>query len=203
MSLISSVFKSIPSSLRPILDEVAQTAEGQYLMQRIQNQWDVVFDERAQFAECLWGKKVIRIHPNLLEDRAQLKSYLIFEMCNAARAREFSAIRAKNVEDYVEQFERIEHASYLETSKIFPNLGFTSFTDFSDHYLWQQLNGHSHRVALGNYPQETYRGMLQALSDRERQVLEGCLKSKWAQNPEWFQKFFALLPSKFRDLITY
>lgn len=203
MLLISNVFRDIPDALGPALDEVAQTTEGQDLMQRIQNQWDVLLDERAQPAECLWGKRVIRIHPDLLKDRDQLKSYLIFEMCNAARAHEFDAIQADNVEDYVKQFEQIEHASYLETSKIFPNPGFTSFTDFSDHYLWQQLNGHSHRVAQANYPQETYKGTFQALSDRQRLILEGCLKSKCAQKPEWFQKFFTLLSPNLQKLITF
>lgn len=167
MSLIDKTFHTYPQAIRPVLDTLLTRKEVRKLMQEVVNQLgkiSIEVNEKAAPACWNWKDKKIKVHPTLTQEgkERELISYVIFEMCNAKRTHSFQSLsRLEDVDSFVEAFERLEHASYLDARALDDNPHFGSFQDFEKHYSLQQLAGHSERVAKAYFPDSSYRGTLQ------------------------------------------
>ncbi|MCP5505974.1 MAG: hypothetical protein H7A38_03725 [Chlamydiales bacterium] len=160
----------------------------------------IVWDEGASPANWSWDTKEIKLHPTLEKDPEKLLFFLLFELCNAARTSEFKAIKATNVEDFVEAVERVEYASSLEATRILGSRRFPQFDSFEHHYLYQQLQGHSERIAKENFPHLEYHGSISSLSKQEKAVLLACLQCQLKGDKERFSQFHLYLPEQFKHL---
>lgn len=185
------------------VSELISKQAGKDLFQSVLERFkalSVVWDSSAQPARWSWKTEEIKLHPSLEKDPEKLQFFLIFELCNASRTHEFKAIQASNSEDFVEAVERIEYASLLETIRILATSRVPYLESFDEHYLFQQLQGHSARIAQEYHPRAVYKGKISSLNDQEKKILLACLKCKLKKDQKRFDKFYPYLPEPFKDL---
>lgn len=141
----------------------AAAAQSNPLMIRFQT--DLM---ESEFARYCYANNTIDLSAKL-ENRSieQIVPYLVFELNNArqsSRFREIDEMCGKNgLEETVCQIEKCEYASAIETNRLIQKWVnesklsktapfFRILPNFKDHYLYQQICGHSQQIA------DRYRG---------------------------------------------
>ncbi len=148
-------------------------------------------DESASSAYCIWASNSIVLDQALVDEKigkvcpAALQSY-VFEMANLAQRDKFSKL-VKNIgkltpDQFVEQYERLEHQSALTAKAILrkciplkdwskcPMVFITE--QFAPYYLMQQAGSHSQRIwnrFKHNFSPDTdYIGTVSSVSSAEK-----------------------------------
>ena len=148
-------------------------------------------DEYASSAYCIWASNSIVLDQALVDEKigkvcpAALQSY-VFEMANLAQRAKFSKL-VKNIgkltpDQFVEQYERLEHQSALTAKAILrkciplkdwskcPMVFITE--QFSPYYLLQQAGSHSQRIWNRHKdhfsPDTNYIGTVSTVSSAEK-----------------------------------
>lgn len=159
---------STPPSIEEALTAIRALPEGELLLRTIEAEGPITFEYREiddfDFG-AMWDSRTRTVVVNAKRCRSQgiMISSLLFELHNAKTTQHLinesrRAIAGKISKDrYVENIERMEHQNALDTIAIleegiangtFPSTAqWTIIRDFDDHYMLQQLSGHSHWIA--------------------------------------------------------
>lgn len=171
----------------------------------------VIFSSNSESASCvssipeegmiLWNEKAFSA-----QDLPTLVFWTVFEQLNVQSSEQFNQIRDRlaagglNLDQAVEKFEKLEHANALQAKALMitaalqkyispPTGGFANIpSDFATHYRFQQLKGHSQKIAdrLAPYcPGEnasTYKGTwkidMKNLGQQEKQLVDDLFRLK-------------------------
>jgi hypothetical protein len=138
----------------------------EYTELKKQAEFHEIIIEKGDFpAYCNWAKKTIVLNPSLFQEKIgkiyplALQS-IIFETANFAQREQFSnlvdRIKSLTPDEFVEQYERLEHQSGLAAKAIlrgcieiknWNKIPMVFVSDrFGPHYLFQQVGRHSHSI---------------------------------------------------------
>lgn len=158
-----------PAELQKAVDFIAADTEASELFQKAASQGipiKIKFQSdllNREFARYCYGSNTIALSSQL-QDRSidQIVPYLVFELNNARKSSQFKEIDEKcedaGIEETVRRVEQCEYDSALETNRLIQKwiaenkLPETTafcrvFPNFRDHYLFQQISGHSQQIA--------------------------------------------------------
>ena len=185
-------FSSHPSCLDSIVNTLYLNPDTFDLLKTINSQVGKISIEiiahQKEKALWNWNEKKIKLNASFVSSSRENKiAFLIFEFYNASHTCNFIKLikNAKNVEDFVKHFEKIEYLSALKTKKVaITILGRCTefdfkyvYQDFSLHYALQQISGHSEWIARQYFPSKNYRGTLYHPLDKLDIKARKCLYS--------------------------
>lgn len=203
---INRGFAYYPKELEATLDNLIRLPEARQLLEKVNKQGPIglVLDSRAE-SGAYWDSyhRKIGVNHTMLHTRGALINGILFELHNAVQDKmlnHYTTLAARgriSKEDYVEAIEKIEHENAVSASgllkkgveeKIYPeDASWTVFHEFADHYLVQQVTGHSNFIAdrydhlAKNRKKLPYKGTIpnaQDLSQEDKKVLMRLLSIK-------------------------
>ncbi len=163
---LSRSFAFYPKELENAATVLVRLPEAKQLLETINKEGPVglILDPAAE-AGAYWDSYNRRIGINLemCRNDGVIINCILFELHNAAndkKLRNFTNLAAKgkiSKEAYVEAIEKIEHENAVSASRLLrkgieeniypPQAKWSVFSSFEDHYLVQQLTGHSLFIA--------------------------------------------------------
>lgn len=159
-------FASFPESLKGVVEAIYRLPEGRKLIEEASQQGKIrlALDKGAEF-EAFWdsGTRTVALNPRKnISDGIRIAS-IVFELHNAKASNDLVRLTQRALkghvtkEAYVEGIERLEHKNALAAARIlkkgitqsfFPQeANWPVFRSFDDHYLVQQITGHSQEIA--------------------------------------------------------
>lgn len=163
-----SKFSSYHSSLKQAIKAIENLPEAVALIEEVQTKGPVSVDARNIESfdfEAMWNSSARKIIVNTEKNKSLGKTIcsILFELHNAKTNDALLAIFAMasagtlSKDEYVEKVERMEHENAVATNRLiekgiqlglFPeDTRWSIFQDFNDHYMIQQIFGHSQWIA--------------------------------------------------------
>lgn len=161
--------RHVDKAAQSVVDFIASDPESSSLLQAAATQSNPLMIRfqtdlnESEFARYCYANNTIDLSTKL-EDRSieQIVPYLLFELNNARQSSRFREIDETcgkiGLEETVSQIEQCEYASAIETNRLLqkwikegkmPKASPFSriLPNFRDHYLYQQISGHSQQIA--------------------------------------------------------
>lgn len=226
-------FSSCPQSAKKAVEAIEKLPEASAMIDEAQKEGAIrieyLYQDSLDF-EAYWdsGKRTIFINGNRNKDLGEIICSILFELHNATTNKTIYTLLKKaqigeiTKDQYVENIERMEHQNAVNTVRLIekgiasglfpPTSRWNIYENFDDHYMIQQLYGHSQFIAANfdkvnpRLSHQPYKGTIKNLDnlaqfEKDELVRYLSIKNKVNSNmPHIKDEGIALLKKEFETL---